>query len=264
MIADRCAPLPLGHRIGVLPRDAWTEQSGSLDYVVLLDGLPLSYGRSRIKSGPYRIPTLIAEYYTINGGTKHLEIVCWLRLQLLTLTNMVLEQTKASHRTAWNQTWHTVEAKAAEELLRHQRTTERVVDALDDALMSAEDFRAFTDKALRLLAPDRKSISRASLIRQEMTSEPVQLRRFLKLLDSLNLEIASGHPLDLAMGTLRQVYTKGEEKLDLLKSLPFAAAASLPIRRSLAATKRLATFEIATACCLNTVSPTAISVHGIA
>lgn len=178
---------------------------------------------------------------------RTVEIGCWLRLQLLTLTDMVLEQAKRRIGQLWNQARRTVEARAAEELLRYQVATGRVVDALDDASMSAEDFRAFTDKALRPLAPDRRSVSRASSIRDEMTSEPGQLRRLLKLLDSLNLEIANGHPLDLAMGTLRQVYTKDGGKLDPLEPLPFAPAASLPILRSASETKRLAAFEVATA-----------------
>ena len=122
-----------------------------------------------------------------------------------------------------------------------------MVDALNDASMSAEDFRAFTDKALRPLAPDRISVSRASSIRDEMASEPGQLRRLLKLLDSLNLEIAEGHPLDLAMSRLRQVYAKGGEKLATLEPLPFAPAASRPILQSVSETKRLAAFEVATA-----------------
>lgn len=50
---------------------------------------------------------------------RTVEIGCWLRLQLLTLTDMVLEQTKRRIGQLWNQARRKVEAKAAEELLRY-------------------------------------------------------------------------------------------------------------------------------------------------
>src|SRR3546814_21053526 len=72
---------------------------------------------------------------------RTVEIGCWLRLQLLELTDTVLEQARRRIGQLWSQARRTVEARSLEELGRYRVGAAAIIGSLDDPGMQARALR---------------------------------------------------------------------------------------------------------------------------
>jgi hypothetical protein len=178
---------------------------------------------------------------------RTVEIGCWLRLQLLELTDTVLEQTSRRIGQLWGQAQRTVEAQATREVERYRLSIGAIANAVDDPDLTAQAFRAAIILAISPLRNTPASQSKLHAIRLELANAPGRLRAMLKQVGALDLKISEVYPLGLAMATLRQVYDKGRSGLTPEDGNPFAPAAARLVTAARTPAERLAAFEVASA-----------------
>ena len=178
---------------------------------------------------------------------RTVEIGCWLRLQLLELTDTVLEQTSRRIGQLWSQARRTVEERALEELRRYRVGVAAVIGALDDPNLRDNALRAAIERAVEPLRSMPASGSRVQAIRMQMAAAPRRLRALLKQVGELDLAIPSDHPLNDALGTLSEIYRSGSSRLARWESNPFAPASARTVKAAGNDEARLAAYEVATA-----------------
>ena len=178
---------------------------------------------------------------------RTVEIGCWLRLQLLEMTDTVLDQANRRIGQLWSQARRTVELRAVEELGRYRASITAIIAAVDDAGMTASAFHAAVEHSILPLRALPTMTSKAQAIRFEMAQAPGRMRSLLKQVGALNLDIADDHPLRLCLATLSSAYdTKAPGLAEGYRNLfPPAFAGLIATAQTPAA--RLAAFEVATA-----------------
>ena len=170
-----------------------------------------------------------------------------IRLQLLELTDTLLEQTSRRIGQLWGQAQRSVEAQAIREVDRYRAGISIIANAVDDPDLTQEAFRAAVVSAISPLRNTSASQSKLHAIRMELAKAPRRLRAMLKQVGALDLTIAAEHPLGLALATLRQTYDKGRSGLTLEDGNPFAPAAARLVAAAQTPAERLAAYEVACA-----------------
>jgi TnpA family transposase len=183
----------------------------------------------------------------IKDPRRTVEIGCWLRLQLLELTDTVLNQASRRIGQLWSQARRTVELRALEELGRYRAGVTAIIIAVDDAGMTADAFHAAVEHAILPLRSLPTTTSKAQAIRYEMAQAPGRMRSLLKQVSTLNLDIAEDHPLRTCLTTLASAYdTKAPGLADGYRN-PFPPAFAGLVATAQTPAARLAAFEVATA-----------------
>jgi hypothetical protein len=193
--------------------------------------------------GRRKAPTLTK----LKEPRRTVEIGCWLRLQLLELTDTILEQTSRQIGKLWADAQRAVDARAVREIERYRLGISAIASAIDDPNLTAEAFRAFVISAISPLCDIRASQSKLHSIRSELASAPTRLRFMLKQVGALDLAIVAEHPLDSALATLRIVYARGRSGMTADDGNPFAPVAARQIAAARTESERLAAYEVATA-----------------
>ena len=177
---------------------------------------------------------------------RTVEIGCWLRLHLLQLNDVVLEQVSRRIGDLWREAHETVETRAFRELEVYRAGVNAIRRALGDPSLSDAALRATVATAIAPLPVATTGTGRAQAIRAEMAARPARLRALLKAVSGLSLAYVDDHPLGIAMTTLGGVYAKDETGLAAL-STPFAATPRALVEAASTAEERLAAYEVAAA-----------------
>ena len=177
---------------------------------------------------------------------RTVEIGCWLRLHLLQLNDVVLEQVSRRIGDLWREAHETVETRAFRELEVYRAGVNAIRRALGDPSLSDAALRATVATAIAPLPVATIGTGRAQAIRAEMAARPARLRALLKAVSGLSLAYVDDHPLGIAMTTLGGVYAKDETGLAAL-STPFAATPRALVEAASTAEERLAAYEVAAA-----------------
>lgn len=183
----------------------------------------------------------------IREPRRTVEIGCWLRLQLLELTDTVLDQASRRIGQLWSQARRTVELRALEELGRYRAGVTAIIAALDDAGMTADAFHTAVEHAVLPLRALPTTTSKAQAIRFEMARAPGRMRSLLKQVSALNLDIADDHPLRRCLTTLGSAYDTKAPGLAEGYRNPFPPAFAGLVNAAQTPAARLAAFEVATA-----------------
>jgi hypothetical protein len=178
---------------------------------------------------------------------RTVEVGCWLRLQLLELTDTVLEQ--ASHRIGqlWTLARRTVEERALGELGHYRVGVAAIIGALDDASLPESALRAAIARAVEPFRLMPATGGRVQAIRAEMAAAPAALRNLLRQIGELDLAFPNDHPLDDALRKLGDIYRTGATSLPHCTSTSFAPASARLITGAGSDEARLAAYEVATA-----------------
>lgn len=268
--------------VGLDVSGAWVDQlsdRGARSGEALFDWLrspPTGYGRKEIADVQDRIamlrqlgadriavPDLTIDRMRQHGGRiarrkaatlsrlreprRTVEIGCWLRLQLLELTDTVLEQANRRIGQLWSQARRTVEERALEELNRYRVGVATIIGALDDPCLPENGLRSAIERAVGPFRSMSPSGGRVQAIRAEMAAAPKRLRMLLRQVGELDLAVPDDHPLRDALGTLRDVYRDGSLGLARWQSNPFPPASARTVMAASSDEARLAAYEVATA-----------------
>jgi TnpA family transposase len=164
---------------------------------LLLD-LPLAGVRHFARPMLYRKPAAVAR---IRAPRVTLELACFLRLQLLRLTDTGLDL--LDHRVA--DLWRRAGARVEERQDHQLRGYRRLVMALH-ALVADEDLapEALRDRLKELLAPfpPEASLTKAAMIRRELSGDTLQLNAILDAARAVGLDLSANPALAQAFATL--------------------------------------------------------------
>jgi hypothetical protein len=178
---------------------------------------------------------------------RTVEIGCWLRLQLLELTDTVLEQTSRRIGQLWAEARRTVDARALGELERYRLGIGAITRAVDDPDLTPDAFRAAIVSAISPFRDALGSTSKLHAIRIELASAPGKLRAMLQQVGALDLTVDACHPLRQALATLRNIYDTGRKGMTPDDGNPFAPAAARLVTAARTPGERLAAYEVASA-----------------
>ncbi|MCR9178512.1 MAG: Tn3 family transposase [Alphaproteobacteria bacterium] len=178
---------------------------------------------------------------------RTVEIGCWLRLQLLELTDTVLEQANRRIGQLWGQARRVVEERALEELNRYRVGVVTIIGALDDPCLPENALRSAIERAVGPFRSMPTSGGRIQAIRAEMAAAPKRLRMLLRQVGELDLVVPDDHPLRDALGTLSVVYRTGTTGLARWENNPFPPTSARTITGAGTDEARLAAYEVATA-----------------
>jgi hypothetical protein len=111
----------------------------------VIDDLPVERMRMHARRiARRRASTLVR----LGEPRRTVEIGCWLRLQLLELTDTVLEQTSRRIGQLWAEAQRAVDARALHEVERYRLGINVIARALDDPDLTPEAFRAAVVSAI--------------------------------------------------------------------------------------------------------------------
>lgn len=178
---------------------------------------------------------------------RTVEIGCWLRLQLLEVTDAVLMQTSRRIGQLWSQARRVVEERALEQLNQYRTGVGTIIGALDDPALSDGEFREKVSLAVLPLRSAPTIQGKVQAIRTQMAATPGPLRLLLKQVGALDLQIPVDHPLKLALATLGKAYDEREPGLMPWEVVPFPQAQSAVLQAARTPAERLAAAEVATA-----------------
>jgi len=178
---------------------------------------------------------------------RTVEIGCWLRLHLITLTDTVLEQTNRHVGDLWGRARQRVEHRALNELQRYRFGMDAVCAALADLDLPPEAFRSAVAEAAAPFAGAPPRDSKAHAIRTEMAGEPGRLRALMRRVTGLDLSIGEQHPLRIALSTLETAYRTGDPRIPAAAVQALPRAARRPVERAPSPSDRLSAFEVAAA-----------------
>ncbi|EIZ79505.1 transposase Tn3 family protein [Novosphingobium sp. Rr 2-17] len=202
----------------------------------------------RIRQHAIRISRRKASTLSRLGEPRRtVEIGCWLRLQLLEITDVVLMQTSRRIGQLWSDARRKVEERALEQLNQYRTGVSAIISALDDSDLSDCEFRERVCGAVLPLRSATVTRGKVQAIRNEMAAMPGPLRMLLKQADALRLTLAPDHPLKLALHTLRTAYSEREPGLMPWQIEPFLQAPSAALQAARTARDRLAAYEVAAA-----------------
>ncbi|MEP6869189.1 MAG: Tn3 family transposase [Novosphingobium sp.] len=212
--------------------------------LIEIDDLPVERMRMHARRIARRKASTLGK---LKEPRRTVEIGCWLRLQLLELTDTILEQTSRRIGQLWADAQRAVDARDLREIERYRLSIGVIAGALDDASLTAEAFRAVVMSAISPLRDMPASQSKLHAIRTELANAPTRLRAMLRQVGVIDLAIVAGHPLDQALTTLRKVYDQGRSGMEPDDGNPFAPAAARLVSAAHTESDRLAAYEVATA-----------------
>ena len=211
---------------------------------VALPDLPLERLRAHARRVALRKASTLKR---LREPRRTVEIGCWLRLQLLTLTDTVLEQMNRRVGQLWAEARQSVEARAEQELARYRAGMDAICLALEDPDLEPDAFREALREAAAPFMDTGPRRSKAQAIRREMAREPRRLRALMRQVVSLDLETRDTTGLRLAIDALRALYEDGRGDIpsDVVCKLP--PAARRLIEQAGDGEARFAAFEVAAA-----------------
>jgi len=130
-----------------------------------------------------------------------IEIACFLRLQLLQLTDASL--TLLDHRIAarWREARERVAAVQASRLHRFHRLLGDLASRTDDEALGASELRSRLRDLIAPFAAEHRT-TRVAQVRQELGHKSSELARLLKTVQAVELTIPAGHAVAVAFATL--------------------------------------------------------------
>lgn len=153
----------------------------------------------------------------------HLEIACFLRLQLLRLTDIGLGMIDYRIADLWLQARGRAEDALAEELRRHQ--------SLVLHLLAVTEYPDTADSAIRahfrsLLLPfladgSQGRTTKVGRVRYQLATGSTGAADLLDAATAIGVDLAPAHPLAGAFGTLEQIRARGERHLPEGSDNPF-------------------------------------------
>jgi hypothetical protein len=167
---------------------------------VALD-LPLAGLRHYARPMLYRKPAALAH---MRAPRRTLELACFLRLQLLRLTDSGLDL--LDHRVAdlWRGARTRVEDRQDDQLRRYRRLVLDLHALVADDVIAPEQLR---DRLRSLLAPfpPDASPSKAAAIRRELSGDTVQLKAILAAARAIGVDLSANPRLAEALTTLDSI-----------------------------------------------------------
>ena len=183
-------------------------------------GLAAGMLKAQARSMLYRKPATLKR---MRGERKTLEIACFLRLQLLRLTDDGLGMIDYRIADLWRQARTRAEAAAEDELRRHQAFVLQLASLVDDENVSDSAVRDQMRSKLASFLPagaHRRS-TKVDRVRRELATAGRSASELLSAASSISLDLPSTHPLAQALATLDKVEVSGRRRLPEGTSNPF-------------------------------------------
>ena len=191
-------------------------------------GLPTGMLKAQARSMLYRKPATLRR---MRGERKMLEIACFLRLQLLRLTDAGLGM--IDHRIAdlWRQARTRAEAAVEDELRQLQALVLALATLVDDKNASDSAVRGHmrTTLAPFLPAGAHSPSTKVGRVRRELATAGRGASELLGAASAFSLDLPSTHPLAQALATLDRVAASGNRRLPIDTGNPFGRTWSLLI-----------------------------------
>ena len=167
-------------------------------------GLAAGMLKAQARSMLYRKPATLKR---MRGERKTIEIACFLRLQLLRLTDGGLGMIDYRIADLWRQARTRAEAAVEDELRRHQALVLQLASLVDDENTSASVAR---DQMRTMLAPFLPAgahgpSTKVGRVRRELATAGRGASELLGAASSISLDLPSTHPLAQALTTLDRV-----------------------------------------------------------
>lgn len=167
-------------------------------------GLAAGMLKAQARSMLYRKPATLKR---MRGERKTIEIACFLRLQLLRLTDGGLGMIDYRIADLWRQARTRAEAAVEDELRRHQALVLQLASLVDDENTSASVAR---DQMRTMLAPflpagAHGQSTKVGRVRRELATAGRGASELLGAVSSISLDLPSTHPLAQALTTLDRV-----------------------------------------------------------
>lgn len=167
-------------------------------------GLAAGMLKAQARSMLYRKPATLKR---MRGERKTIEIACFLRLQLLRLTDGGLGMIDYRIADLWRQARTRAEAAVEDELRRHQALVLQLASLVDDENTSASVAR---DQMRTMLAPFLPAgahgpSTKVGRVRRELATAGRGASELLGAVSSISLDLPSTHPLAQALTTLDRV-----------------------------------------------------------
>ncbi len=167
-------------------------------------GLAAGMLKAQARSMLYRKP---ATFKRMRGERKTIEIACFLRLQLLRLTDDGVGMIDYRIADLWRQARTRAEAAVEDELRRHQALVLQLASLVDDENTSASVMR---DQMRTMLAPFLPAgahgpSTKVGRVRRELATAGRGASELLGAASSISLDLPSTHPLAQALTTLDRV-----------------------------------------------------------
>ena len=154
---------------------------------------------------------------------KNLELACFLRLQLLRLTDDSLGMIDYRIADLWRQARTRAEAVAAEELSRHQALVSQLAALADDESTSDAVVRGQMRVSLAPFLPTgaHGPSTEIGRVRRELATAGRGAHELLNAASSISLNLPPEHPLTQAIATLGAVAVSGNRRLPEGTANPF-------------------------------------------
>jgi TnpA family transposase len=164
-------------------------------------GLAAGMLKAQARSMLYRKPATLRR---MHGERKTLEIACFLRLQLLRLTDDGLGMIDYRIADLWRQARTRADAAVEDALRRHQALVLQLASLVDDENTSASDMR---NQMRTMLAPflpagEHSPSTKVGRVRRELATAGRGASELLGAAASISLDLPPTHPLAQALTTL--------------------------------------------------------------
>jgi hypothetical protein len=185
-------------------------------------GISTLFLRSIARAMLYRKPATLRR---MRSERKKLEIACFLRLQLLRLTDDGLGMIDYRIADIWRQARLRAEAVQAEELKRHQRLVLHLLALTEDPVC---DDGAIRDQMRAMLLPFLPSgvggrPTQVGRVRYQLARDSNAATELLKAVTAIGVDLLPGHPLTEAFRTLDRVTANGDHRLPEGTANPFGS-----------------------------------------
>jgi Domain of unknown function (DUF4158) len=149
---------------------------------------------------------------------RTLEIACFLRLQLVRLTDTGLDL--IDHRIAdlWGGAHDQAEASEAAQLRRHRGLVVELARLTEDEQLDATELKRQLRSLIAVVTPER-ILTRMAATRQELARSGKDLGLLLAMARAMDLQVPADHPLAIAFATLDQ--SAGSTSLPVGVTQPF-------------------------------------------
>lgn len=167
-------------------------------------GLATGMLKAQARSMLYRKSSTILR---MRGERKSLEIACFLRLQLLRLTDNGLTMIDYRIANLWRQAKSRAEATVEDELRRHQALVLQLNSLLEDQNLSDASAREQMHASLSPFLPTgiHGPATKVDRIRRELATAGKATRELLNAATSISLNVPPAHPLEQTLAIVGRV-----------------------------------------------------------